>query len=296
MSCTQIPGGRGAAISVAVATAAGGGDDWVMAARKDWTHDDLLVVYRLYCYTPFGRLHRRNPEIIRLANLMGRTPSSVAMKACNFASLDPAQRTRRTRGLTNASQADRALWEAFQQDPEAIATQAEEAYSRVAELGEVIQTTNSGADEGWMPPAGPTESAREVRIRLIQRFFRSTVLATYESCCAISGIAIPELLNASHIIPWRASAERRADPRNGIALHALYDRAFDRGLITFDESCCLVLSPRLKTNAVQRRASEQFRQLFYAMEGKELMHPRRFAPDPEALEYHRGNIFCCGTT
>ena len=57
---------------------------------------------------------------------------------------------------------------------------------------------------------------------------------------------MPGLLNASHIIPWNVNVERRADPRNGIALNALYDRAFDRGLITFDEGLRLVVSGRLK--------------------------------------------------
>jgi hypothetical protein len=271
-------------------------DDSSMAIRKDWTDDDLLVAFRLYCRMPFGRLHQRNPEIIELARLMGRTPSSVGMKACNFASLDPVQQARKIKGLANASRGDRQLWEAFQENAEATAAEAEAAYARLIGSDSAADGAEIASEPELVFPTGPTEITRTVRARRVQGFFRAAVLVSYEFRCAISGIAIPELLNASHIIPWRASAERRADPRNGIALHALYDRAFDRGLITFDESCCLVLSPRLKTNAVQRRASEQFRQLFYAMEGKELMHPRRFAPDPEALEYHRGNIFCCGTT
>jgi hypothetical protein len=77
----------------------------VMALRKNWTPDDLLVAFRLYCRTPFGRLHRNNPEIIELARLMGRTPSSVGMKACNFASLDPAQQARKSRCPNNIGNA-----------------------------------------------------------------------------------------------------------------------------------------------------------------------------------------------
>ena len=52
--------------------------------------DELLLTLHLYCRTPFGKLHQTNPEIIKLAQIIGRTPSAVAMKACNFASLDPA--------------------------------------------------------------------------------------------------------------------------------------------------------------------------------------------------------------
>ncbi len=55
-----------------------------------WTRDQQLAVLRLYFRLPFGKLHRGNPEIVALAQALGRTPSSVSMKACNFASLDPS--------------------------------------------------------------------------------------------------------------------------------------------------------------------------------------------------------------
>ena len=78
-----------------------------MVRGKGWSRDELLLAFRLYCRTPFGRLHYRNPEIVELAKLIGRTAGSAAMKACNFASLDPAQQARGIRGLKGASQADR---------------------------------------------------------------------------------------------------------------------------------------------------------------------------------------------
>lgn len=70
-------------------------------------------------------------------------------------------------------------------------------------------------------------------------------MTTYEGRCALSGIGVAELLCASHIKPWSASVERRADPRNGILLNALFDRAFDRGLISFDVEMRVIVSPRL---------------------------------------------------
>jgi len=71
----------------------------LMSKRVRWSRDQRLVTFRLYCRTPFGRLHRNNPEIIELARLIGRTPSAVAMKAVNFASLDPVQQARNIAGL-----------------------------------------------------------------------------------------------------------------------------------------------------------------------------------------------------
>jgi putative restriction endonuclease len=210
-----------------------------MARHKNWSRDELLVAFRLYCRTPFGKLHQRNPDIIELAQLLGRTPSAVAMKACNFASLDPVQRARNISALGNVSQADRELWKSFEQNSESVAAEAEAAYGR---LGSQRAETE---DQDWEMPQGPTEVERTVRTRRVQGFFRAAVLASYEFRCALSGIALPELLNASHIVPWNVDTERRADPRNGIALNTLYDRAFDRGLITFDESMRLVVSSQL---------------------------------------------------
>jgi predicted restriction endonuclease len=242
---------------------------------------ELLVVFRLYCCTPFGRLHQRNPEIIQLAQLLGRTPSAVAMKACNFASLDPIQKSRNISALGNVSRADRELWVSFEQNSEAVAADAEIAYKKL--LGQGFEPEAMELEL----PGGPSEIERTVRRRRIQHFFRVAVLTGYEFRCALSDLAIPEMLNASHIIPWSANVERRADPRNGIALNTLYDRAFDRGFITFDESLRLVLSSQLKEGDL----SEFQEQSFLRIEGKKLRLPYRFNPDLDAMSYHRENVF-----
>jgi putative restriction endonuclease len=52
----------------------------VMAARKPWTRDELLVALNLYHKLTFGQLDSTNPAIIALANKLERTPGSVAMK------------------------------------------------------------------------------------------------------------------------------------------------------------------------------------------------------------------------
>jgi len=57
----------------------------VSAMANNWQEDELLLTLHR---TSFGKLHKSNLEIIQLANTIGRTPSAVAMKACNFASLD----------------------------------------------------------------------------------------------------------------------------------------------------------------------------------------------------------------
>jgi predicted restriction endonuclease len=252
-----------------------------MPTRAHWSPDELLVAFRLYCRTPFGRLHQHNPEIVRLSRALGRTPSALAMKACNFASLDPAQRARKIKALENVSRADRELWERFGDHPEQVAFEAEAAYaSLTGQEAPPLETE-------LQPPQGPSETQRSVRARRVQSFFRDAVLVSYNNCCALSDIAVPDLLNASHIVPWKTSVERRADPCNGIALNALYDRAFDRGLITFDESLRVVLSRRLGNGG----APGLHREALLSLHGRKLRLPSRFAPDPDAIAYHREHVF-----
>lgn len=259
----------------------------IMKRADAWTPQQQLVALRLYCRLPFGRLHRLNPQIIDAASRIGRTPSAVCKKACNFASLDPGQQRRGIRGLGNCSNADEQLWARFEADPEAVAAEMEQAWA--AAKGEAEEGCGEPRPEEAevIAPGAATEREQIVRVRRVQQFFRSAVLVSYESRCALSDIAVPELLTASHIIPWARDVKRRADPRNGLCLNALYDRAFDRGLITFDERLRVVVSPALRTveaPALQREA-------LIGLEGRELRGPVRFTPDREALSWHRENMF-----
>lgn len=228
--------------------------------RRDWTRSELLQALRLYMRLPFGRLHDRNPEIIALAERIGRTPGSVGMKACNFASLDAAITSTGRRGLSGASAADRTIWAEFMANPEEVAAEAEaladqlpispnERQGSTPPPPASLDPQSSIFDPHFPDASTETELPRLTRARRVQSFFRAAVLTSYESRCAISGLSDPRLLNASHIIPWSTSIPRRADPTNGLCLNALFDRAFDRGLITFDESLRVVVSPQLQTTA-----------------------------------------------
>lgn len=207
------------------------------------------------------------------------------MKLCNFASLDPIHHARNVAGLRNASSADREIFEEFEGDWASLAAQSETAMQRIG-----LHPSSPEAEETLAELAarvGDTEIVRNVRARRVQSLFRATVLASYDFSCAISGINIPALLQASHIIPWARAEGRRVDPRNGVALSTLHDRAFDRGLITFDEDLRVVVSGRLRVG----NPGEIHRVALLGIEGKRLRLPSRYAPDPEALAYHRQKIF-----
>lgn len=58
-----------------------------------------------------------------------------------------------------------------------------------------------------------------IRTRVNQSFFRAAVLAAYNVRCCVTGLSIPELLTASHIVPWSADVKNRTNPRNGLCLN-----------------------------------------------------------------------------
>jgi putative restriction endonuclease len=241
----------------------------------NWTRDHLILALDLYCRLPFGKLDSRTPAIIELARDMGRTPGSLSMKLNNFASFDPALKARGVKGLGNTSRGDRAIWEEFESNWETLALSA-------AEIKPVPLPVRETEEDPELP-SGETESIRMVKIRLVQRFFRDAVLSSYDFTCAFCGIAVPELLIASHIIPWRKDKARRADPRNGLALCGLHDRAFDRGLMSVDVGHRILVSRRLKTSS-----PPEFHQAgLIGLEGREMRLPDRFLPLKEALDYHR---------
>ena len=96
--------------------------------RRPWTRDELLLAINLYCKTTFGRIHIRNPEIIALAKLLGRTPGSVSYKLANFASIDE---NLDRKGASNVSNLDRAVWAEFFADWDGMVFESER---RMAEL------------------------------------------------------------------------------------------------------------------------------------------------------------------
>jgi hypothetical protein len=251
-----------------------------VSERRDWTRNELLVCFNFYCRTPFGKFHRNNPDIIHLAEALNRTPSAVAMKLSNFASFDPAHKARNVQGLANASRLDREVWEEFNANPNLLAQESEEAYERLS-LPSVVPP-----EVELTLPAGPTEVIATRPMRLVQSFFRRTVLAAYNYCCAFCGLDLPVLLTASHIVPWSENLSLRANPRNGLSLCTLHDRAFDRGLICVDERMLMRVSP----TAHSKVECEVYHAAFTSLNGKPMLLPHRFHPAPEHLDHHRARF------
>lgn len=136
-----------------------------------------------------------------------------------------------------------------------------------------------------MPEIG-IEREAIVKLRVNQNFFRATVLAAYDYKCCITGLNIASLLNASHIIPWSRDPKNRVNPKNGLCLNALHDRAFDRGLLTIMEDYRIKISSIVKGE--QDIAVQDF---LLRYDGIKMKLPDKFTPDQELLSYHRTHIF-----
>jgi len=127
------------------------------------------------------------------------------------------------------------------------------------------------------------DALREAKARVNQSAFRKIILNIYQNRCCLTGLDLPAVNRASHIIGWAERRDTRMDPRNGLCLSATYDAAFDRKLISFDEDYRLVLSRTIREHV----PSASVREYFIRREGQRIELPPRFRPLSEYLAAHR---------
>ena len=250
------------------------------ASGRNWTRNELIMAFNLYCKIPFGRIHRHNPLIIELAKAIGRTPSAMSWKLANFARLDPTLQKRKIVGATHGAHAEVEVWNEFSDDWDQLAFESERLLNEM----KVGQAANEKE-----PCEFPEGRSRETltRVRVNQGFFRATVLAAYNGKCCITGLSVPQLLTASHIVPWSVDVKNRANPQNGLCLNAIHDRAFDCGLLTITPNLKIRVSPQMAKNAQDKAA----RDVFERYDGASISLPRRFVPHAEFLRYHNDKVF-----
>ena len=245
-----------------------------------WKREEHLLVFNLYCQIPFGAIHERNPKVIALAKVLGRKVGAVSLKLANFARLDPTITSTGRKGMSHGAKGEEEVWKEFANDPEALAF---ESVSVLAEWqGRKIEEI-AQIDIRELPPEG-TERERMVRVRVNQKFFRDAILAAYDNRCCITGLAAPGLLEASHIVPWARDPKHRMNPRNGLCLNALHDRAFDRGLMIITEAGRVQLKEELRITCHDDEVALKW---LWQFDGQFLRKPRKFPPDPALLAEHR---------
>lgn len=242
----------------------------------------MVLALDLYYKLPFGRLNQHTPEVKELAKLINRTPSSVALRLVNYAACDPYITNSGRTGMTSGIGKCKPYWDKYINNTENLFFEAEIIKAKmlakpIEDLLQINTVDYSGK-----------EKERVIKQRINQNAFRSIILANYNEQCAISGICIPQLLVASHIVPWSEDSKNRLNPANGICLSPLYDKAFDKGYISISPmDYTIMISKELKTYKRYNFYTEHFA----AIENKEITLPNKHKPDPEFLKYHINNIY-----
>lgn len=253
-------------------------------ANRNWTREELILALNLYLKLPFGKLDQRTPEVIRLAKLIGRTPGAMSMRLNNFASVDPYHQQRGIKGLVGGIKQVKPIWDEFISNKEDLIYESERILAEME--NEPLERRFPDLLSGIEELTGETQ-LREVKTRVNQNVFRQIILANYSNKCAMSGISIPALLVASHIVPWSQNTEERLNPSNGICLSALHDKAFDKGFLGLDKEYKILLSPALK----KRNKEEFYIKYFQSLEKQTIALPPKYHPDPRFLEFHMDTIF-----
>ena len=251
--------------------------------RRLWTRDELILALSVYFQLPFGRLNQRTAEVIELARLIGRTPGSAALRLVNFAACDPYILNSGRSGMSAGSQVCKPIWDEFSDNKQLLFSEAQRIKAHL--LRQTIENSLNITDKDLEGKVRETV----IKQRINQNVFRAMILSNYEQRCAITGINITDLLVASHIVPWSVSSpQQKLNPENGVCLSALYDKAFDKGLITISpDDYTICLSGAL----LEYETYDYFDKHFSCIRGQKILMPIEHKPTRDFLAYHRDSIF-----
>ncbi len=250
-----------------------------MAKSPNWTREELILAFNLYLKLPFGKMHKGNSEVIKLATLLGRrTPDSVAIRLTNFANIDPYHQQRGVKGMDGGRKQVEPIWDEFVNNQENLVFESERILADYQH--QTIEELHPEIIVDWQNLQGEVRE-RVVKTRVNQSVFRQMILKTYSNKCAISGICLPELLVAGHIIPWAVDAKNRLNPENGICLSNLYDKAYENGLICISIDYKVLISKRLKSEV----SKKFYHQFFGQFEHQPISLPVDYHPRKEFLDY-----------
>lgn len=248
--------------------------------RKIWSRDEHILALNLYFQIPFGKINKGHSQVIELAKLLGRTPSSVSMKLGNFGRHDPVLKARGVTGLTRGAKGEETVWEEFNNNPEDIAFESEKLRAKflkksVEEINNII-LDDSTQKEG-------KERDAVVKVRVNQSLFRRRILSAYNYRCNVTGMNMPNLLVAGHILTWAESPENRLNPFNGLSLNRIHDKLFEDGLMWIDQNYTIKYSEELLANDPLSKDTLGWLRAF---ENKPLIFTDKIKPSLEFLHMH----------
>lgn len=250
--------------------------------NNNWTKEETIIAFNVYCKIPFKNSSKTNPIVIKYAKIIGRSPSALNMKIGNFGRLDPELKKQGITGLVNGSKLEEIIWNEFNGNWEKLAFESEILLAKFQnkKIEELEELENEVFPEG-------KEREAVIKTRVNQNFFRSTILSSYNLKCCITGLSIPDFLVASHIKPWAKDKKNRINPRNGLCLNSIHDKAFDKGFITVTPDYKVLISNFFNEYSNDKAVND----FFFKFNNQEIILPNKFLPSKEFLDYHYQNIF-----
>lgn len=177
---------------------------------------------------------------------------------------------------------DATVWNEFNDDWENLAYESELLISNFTN-----QPLEKVAEVDFLDIPLGKERETIIKARVNQNFFRRVILCSYNNKCCVTGLSIPELLIASHIVPWSVDKKNRLNPINGLCLNNLHDKAFDNGFITITPDFKVKVSSMI----YEKNDDEAIELIFKKYDNKKIILPEKFLPEKEFLYYHSQEIF-----
>lgn len=254
----------------------------VSMAQRLWTREEYILSLDLYFRIPFGQFHKNNPDVQKLAELINRTPSSVAMRLCNFASCDPVLKAKGIEGLRAGVKTCSPYWDEFAHNRGKLISMAEACRAKLIEATDINSDYSLNHISEWDNLVNEMYDFK----------FQAIIKRNYNDHCAISGVKIPQLLTACHIIPVSESEEESIKADNGLLLSLNFAKAYVNGLIGIDDHYILHLSDELLSHQFDPNFSTFFRKF----ERKELLlNDVAVKPDKSFLQWHMDTVFNSNT-
>lgn len=246
---------------------------------KKWSYLETVLCLKVYLESGRKIPTKNFHGVIELVDLTYRTANSIILKMANFRSLDDSVASK---GMAHVSELDILVWDTLEKSPHKLIEIWDESVNDPS-----IKTKISNRDISIVfDPVKTGVTRNSVDTRIGQEAIRSLTLRNYGYACSFCGLDYPDLLIASHIIPWSDKIDTRGVLSNVICLCEIHDRAFDRGLLTIDDNYEILVSTRINKYVETKAILTQITRKKISLPKDKVM-----VPGLESLKYHRNKIF-----
>lgn len=255
--------------------------------RKNGTSNSYIaaihILDRIFSITDLFMLQGKHLTDIDDAYLLQKIADYVAAEEKKFKAGEesifdngrPYQTSYPKKGFCSAAMRHLQRYQTYEPkeiEANAIANQLSIGTEVSSELLKHFDITKAGKDQ-----------ISKAKVRIGQTYYRKMIITLYAGKCCVTGLDVPKLLRASHIVGWADDMENRMNPENGLCLSGTYDIAFDQHLISFDEDYRMIVGSEIKDHFTTAITCDYFKKY----EGKKIAMPSKFSPNQGLLQRHR---------